>query len=216
MGTTRLLLYNDALLECAERKLGSLSENVPARRYLDQVWDAGFVDDVLSDGQWTFATRSVRLDAETNIDPQFGHIYAFAKPSDHIRTTALSSDEYFNSPLLQYQIDTNYWFASITPFYLRYVSNDANYGGDLSKWPSNFTSYARYYMANRVLPKLSGNKTDRAALEKRMHKAKVQAQSSDAMEEPTRFPPPGSLVRSRMRGRTGGGWDNGNRSRLIG
>lgn len=215
-GTNRLLLYNDSLLEVAERKLVSLSENVPARRYLDQVWDAGWVDKVLAAGQWTFATRTVRLDAETTVDPLFGREYAFAIPSDHIRTTAFSNSEFFDRPMLEVEIAKGYWFASMTPLYCTYVSNDAAYGADLSKWPPEFCDYAAKYGARRVLPKLTGNKTDKDALEKDRDKALTRAQSMDSMERATRFPPSGTLVNARQRGRTGGGWDRGSRSSLYG
>lgn len=216
MGTDRLKLYNDALLEVGERKLLSLAVTEPARRYLDQVWDAGWVDKVLAAGQWTFATRTVRLDAETSVDPLFGREYAFAIPPDHIRTTAFSNDEFFNRPMLEVDIAKGYWFASMTPLYCSYVSNDALYGSDLSKWPPDFCEYAARYGARRVLPKLTGNKTDKNELEKDMRKCLTRAQSADSMERAVRFPPSGTLVNARQRGRTGGGWDRGSRSSLYG
>lgn len=213
--TDRLKLYNGALLACRERELDSLSENRPARRYLDQVWNGGAVDEMLAAGQWTHATRTQRFDAETNVDPQFGYPYAFAIPNDHIRTTGFSLDEFFEDPLLSFEKGKGYWFASATPLYARYVSNDANYGNDLSKWPANFAAYGKLYLAVGIIARLSGARVSKTDLQKDMAKALTKAEATDSMELPTRFAPVGSLVRARMGGRSGG-WDRGSRSRLIG
>jgi hypothetical protein len=214
--TTRLNLYNDVLLECKERKIASLSVSEPTRRYLDEVWDNGWVDDCLGEGQWLFAKRSVRLDPETSVTPLFGRQYAYAKPTDHIRTMEFCSDEYFKAPLLQVDVAGSYWFADIGPLYCSYVSNDPSYGNDLSKWPADFTAFARFYGAWRVHPKLTGSKVDRAELKKNLKEAKLQAQSSDSMEQPTRFMPAGTWTSARTAGRNGGAWDRGSRRSLYG
>lgn len=212
----RLGLYNSALLEVGERALATLSDALPSRRYLDQAWDQQAVDKMLSAGQWRFATRVVRIDASTTQQTQFGHPYVFPIPSDHIRTTALTTDEFFNVPLLNFQIDTGYWYASITPIYVMYVSNDANYGANIAGWPANFSEFASLWLATKILAQLTGNKTDVEALEKRRHKALTMAQSTDAMESPVKFPPAGNFVNARQRGRSGSGYDRGPWNMLYG
>lgn len=214
--TSRLNLYNSTMLECKERKLASLSVNEPARRYLDEVWDNGWVDDCLSAGMWIHAKRSVRLDPETSVATLFGRQYAFATPTDHIRTMEFCSDEFFKCPLLQVDVGKGYWFADMTPIYVSYVSNDAVYGNDLSKWPAEFTTYAMFFGAWRVHPKLTGTKVDRDELYKNMEKAKLAALSSCAMELPTKFMPAGTFVSSRLAGRNGSGYDRGSRRSLYG
>jgi hypothetical protein len=218
VATTRLSLYNGALLACGERELSALTDDTPSRRYLDQAWNsgAGFINEVLDEGQWSFARRTQRLDYDSNIDPQFGHPYAFAVPSDLVKTAGLCSDEFFNIPLLNYQIESGYFFASVTPIYISYVSNDSSYGGDLSRWPSNVSEYASLALALKIIPRLNGNKTDLDRLEKRAMRALRNAKSDDAMERPTAFAPTGSFVQARLRGRGSGRWDRGNRSSLIG
>lgn len=212
--TSRLLLYNSALMELGERSLASLNENRAPRRYLDTVWNNDALGKLLIAGQWKFAQRTVQMDADANLDTGFGYAYAFAVPDDLVRTTRVCSDEYFNAPYEQYEEENGAFYASLTPLYLSYVSRDENYGGDLARWPPNFVTFAERWLAQHILGSLTGNRTDKDALEKRTNRALLRAQSSDAMEQATKFPPQGSWVSSRAGGR---GWgDRGSRSRLIG
>jgi len=215
MTTTRLSLYNGALLECGERDLASLSENREPRRLLDRVWDNGAVDFCLSAGQWRFAKRTLQLAPETSIQPDFGYRNAYAIPDDHIRTTAVCSDEYFNVPLTQYTVEQGFWFADISPLYVSYVSNDTSFGGDLSLWPQEFVQYVEAYLASKIVEKLSQNTAKWEKLYALVKRRKLDAESSDAMESPTSFPPTGSWVLSRV-GRSAGRRDRGNRGSLIG
>ena len=212
--TDRLTLYNAALLECKERKLASLTEECEARRVLDEVWGNGFIDDILNDGQWRFARRSVKLTHETDISVSFGYAYAFPQPTDLVSTVAFCQDERFQVPLLRYQVEAGYWYADIDPIYLTYVSNDANYGGNLSKWPQNFCRYAELYLATRIIPRLTGSKADRGEMDKRLKRLKLDAKNSDSQESPTSFLPQGTWTRSR--GSRSRRFDRGSTSQLIG
>ena len=80
--TSKLTLFNGALRLLGERRLASLTEDRPARRYLDDAWDDGLVDDALEQGFWNFATRTVQMTASTSVEPEFGYRYAFQKPDD--------------------------------------------------------------------------------------------------------------------------------------
>lgn len=215
--TDRLSLYSGALRELGERALGSLTETRASRRYLDTAWaNGGFVNEVLGHGQWLFARRSVKMAADPALVPQFGWQFANSRPSDYIRALQVSADEFYNVPLETYQEENGVFYTSIDTWYLGYVSNDASFGGDLSRWPENFTNYCQKYLARKILPQLTGNRTDKDQFDKELHKALTRAQSTDAMEGPTRYPPPGNFVNARMRGRAGGGWDGGSRNRLTG
>lgn len=222
--TTRLQLYNNALLICGERFLASLNEDREPRRLLDQVWDSGGVKHCLESGQWKFAMRAVLLDYDTAIDPDFGYRRAFSKPTDWCCTSAVCSDEFFRVPLTQYVEETGYWFADLDQLYVRYVSNDSAFGGDLSIWPAKFADYVATYFASKiVLPlttddnkvrmilgdDLTGNKRGLLAA------ARKEAKSLDAMSGPTTFPATGSWVLSRANGRSSRR-DGGSRNTLIG
>lgn len=214
--TTRIDLYNGALLALGERQLASLSENRAPRRYLDVAWNDGAVNFILSAGQWSFARRAVQMNADANLATLFSWQYAFARPTDYIRALAVCTDEFFVVPFEQYQEETGVFYGALQTFYLAYVSNDAAYGSNLAKWPANLAEYAKLYLASRILPALTGNRTDKEAFKKDVAKALVRAQATDAMEGPTKFPPAGSWVNARLRGRAGGGWDRGSRTQLIG
>lgn len=221
--TTRLQLYNHALRLCGHSRLATLSDDVEARYLCDDVWNNDFVWKVLEGGLWNFATRSQELTPETSVDPPFGYNNAFLKGDDWIRTVAVCDDEYFRSPLLDYQDETDYIFAELDTLWVRFVSNDANYGSDLAKWPGTFQNYAAAYLAGEIVHRLTSDKERVAFLhgtngrggyiENQLRDAK----SDDAMEDPTRFLPTGSWIASRGRGRRRGPFgDRGVTGSLIG
>jgi hypothetical protein len=198
--TTQLALYNEALRLCGERKLTSTSENREPRRVLDSVWDAEFRNYVLEQGLWNFATRTVQIDYSPSVDPEFGYTYAFDKPTDWIRTVAISEDEYFTDPLLRYNDDTAYWFADAESIYVRYISNNSSYGLDYAKWPASFTRYVATHLAAEASPRLTHNENTTARLEKKAAHRLTDAQAKDALNQPTVFPPRGSWLRARTSG----------------
>lgn len=213
MSTTRLKLYNTALFHLGERNLASLSENRLPRRLLDHLWDNGVVDYCLEQKQWKFATRSVMLDSDPSMSQEFGFQYGFAKPSDCLRTVAFCSDEYFDQPITRYSDEAGYWFADTDPVYVKYVSNDSQYGGDLSLWPKSFEFYVASHMAAEICLGLNQAETKQAALKKMTDDLLKRAASKDAMDGPTQSLPSGSWVGSRG-GR--GGEGRGNKRELIG
>jgi hypothetical protein len=213
MAATQLGLYNSALRILGEEKLASLSEDREPKRVLDGIWDDGLINRMLEQGQWNFATRTARLDYESSIEPVFGYRRAFEKPTDCIRLIALSVDEYFSIPLNQYRDEAGFWFCDYDQIYVSYVSNDDEYGNDLSLWPETFKRYVENYLALHSCERLTQNKSKFADLFKITERALIDARSKDAMGGPTRFMPPGSWTTARRAGRSN---DRGNRGSLIG
>ena len=195
--TDKLGLFNGALRLLGERKLASLVEAREPRRVLDDIWDEGAVKYCLSQGLWNFASRSGQYTYSPSYTPEFGLAFAFEKPEDWVRTSAVCSDEYFKVPLLNYSDEGGLWFADIDTLYIRYVSNDASFGGDLALWPLNFAKYVQSYLAFEAAPKISGSASKVADIEKAMRHRLTQARSSDAMDEPTKFPARSSWLLSR-------------------
>lgn len=214
MATSRLLLYNDALTICGERHLASLTEDREPRRLLDHVWDNDGVKACLESAQWKFAMRTAMIDYDPDIDPEFGHSRAFVKPTDWCATSALCDDEYFNSPLTQYFDEAGYWYASIDTIYVRYISNDSEYGGDLSTWTARFADYVAAHFATKIVSKLTSDENKRNTVIKWEEMQFKKAKSHDAMADPTKFLPQGSWTSARHGNRSRR--DRGNRGSLTG
>lgn len=212
--TTRLQLYNSALLLLGQRNLASLSENREPRRLLDHVWDTGAVDYCLEQGQWKFATRTVRLYSDPSIAPDFGLQFGYVKPDDFIRTMAVCSDEYFSFPFEGYSDDAGVWFFDVEPIYIKYVSNDSQFGGDLSLWPQSFVKYVAAYLATEICEQLTQSATKKAALQKLQDDLLLKAASKDAMAGPSARLPSGSWTNSRLGRRSNR--ERGSRGSLIG
>jgi len=213
--TDKLTIYNGALTVLGERKLADLTENREPRHKLDAIWDNDMVKRVLQHGQWNFASRAVELQASTTTTPSFGYQFAFDKPTDHIRTLGIASDEFFSNPLTAYSDEASWWFSDAETIYVIYVSDDNQFGQDYSLWPENFTEYVEHYMAMKVAPRLTGLKFDEVNLKKLVKIALMEAKATDAMESPAKFPPKGGWAQSRQ-GFRSGSTDRGNRSQLIG
>lgn len=210
--SSKLALYNASNLILGERKLSSLTENRPSRRRLDSVFDDGGVKSCLQSGFWNFAMQTVELTYSPSVSPAFGFQYAFDKPTDWVRTFMVSQEGSFACPYLGYEDQGAYWYADIDTLYVRYVSDDAELGGDLSLWPENFTRYVEHYFAWRIAKATSNSNTDKEQLAVEMKRLLNVARATDAMDETTRFPPQGSWVRSRRGGR---GSDGGRTDRLT-
>jgi len=221
MGTSRLAIYNNALMLAGEASLASLTEEGKRRRLLDRVWDSNGTRYCLEQGQWQFAMRTQRIDYDPDIEPDFGYTRGFQKPTDWVLTSALCSDEFFNAPLRAYADELDYWYADLDLIYVKFVSDDADYGGDLANWPATFCDYVDAYFASKVIFDLTSDKArvqfllgaqgkvDGGELGRRLKIAKSRA----AMTQPSRTPPPGSWNRARYGGPRG---DRGNRNDLTG
>lgn len=214
MATSQEQLYNIGLLFVGERRL-RLGEDREPRRMLDEVWSRGngAIKYFLEQGYWNFAMRAVKLDSSTSVTPEFGYSFAFQKPSDFVRLNMISGDERFNWPLTDFEPEGSYIYADVDPLYIRFVSDDTDWGADFSKWPETFTLWAGSWLGYQIVPTLK-SEIDREALKKELRKLLVDARSKDASEEPPRFPPLSSWAQARY-GRHYRR-DRGLRNKLIG
>lgn len=211
--TTTIELFNGALLELGERRLVALTDETESRRALDDVWKDGDLRDyLLSQGLWNFAMRSVELTYSPSITPGFGYQFAFDKPVDWVRTAGVSADEYFASPLNEYYDESQYWFCDHETLYVRYVSKDADYGYDMSQWPSSFVRWVETYLASRVALRVTGSSKVRDDMFDLQNRMLVEARSRDAMNEAAGRVPVGSWVRARFMNKA----ERGKRGSLIG
>jgi hypothetical protein len=214
MATTKIRLFNNALVELGNERLEDTGENVKAGRELNAVYDQ-VVQECLCAGSWNFAMETVKADADTGVTPTFGYTEVFAKPSDWLRTVGVSGDERFTFPLLDYYDDSTFWSADQSPIYIRYVSNDTGLGLDLTRWPTTFARFVELELADRVSIALTQNESLRERVGKLRDKARKRALSFDSMNEVNpKFPPPGTWTQSRGGRLTRG--DRGSRGSLTG
>lgn len=209
---TKIGLFNNALTELGHEVLSDTGETVESGRLLNRVYSQ-VVNECLSAGSWNFATETIKSVADTGVTPSFGFTEVFAKPSDWVRTSAVSDDENFALPLLHYYDDANFWSANVSPVYIRYVSNDTGLGFELNRWPAAFTRFVELELAARVAPRITQNDSLLGRVSEMRDMARRRALNQDAMNEPQpKFPPSGSWTSSRG----GSRGDRGSRGSLTG
>lgn len=225
MAATRLGIYNAALMHIGERAIPTLNFNSEGRRKLDDVWNNDGVNRCLELGLWRFATRSSELFYDPNIQTSFGYGYAFTKPIDYLKAINVAQDEFYTQPLTRYSDEQGFIFSDLQQIYVRYVSNDPNFGQNLALWTGAFTRMVEWYFANEICLKIT-NDPKRAALIQDpgapnrgyYPAALLAARNLDAWADPVKFPARGNWVNSRIRmGANSGSWnDMGNQGQLIG
>ena len=193
--TTQLSIYNDALAILGERRLVATTDPTEPRRVLDDLW-ANAPKACLEQGHWKFAQVQAKLTYSVTEVPTIGLRRAFAKPANYVRLSALCADEWFVSPVSQYSDRAGFWYADLDNIYVRYVSDHASYGGDLTQWPESFTLYVAHYLAWRAATRISST-ADRRVIAADMREAKLNALAKDAVLGPTQFLPSGGWAGTR-------------------
>ncbi len=211
MATSKLALYNGALTVLGERNIADLTEDVEPRRALDNIYD-DCIAECLEASAWVWSLRSIVMDYDTNITPDFGFTFAYAQPSDLVRIYMLSDNENFGIPLVDYYDEAGYWYAWVTPLYARYVSNDAAYGGDVSRFTPSYAAYVKHALARWICRRITSSEEKFKSIFQLEEKFKKEAIARDGIREPVAFPPYGTWVSSRVR-RVG---DRTPTARLIG
>lgn len=178
-------------------RIASLTENSQARYTLDDAWTPA-VQYLLEQGLWNFAMRSVELSNDDDADPNFGYDYVFSKPSDWVRTAAISDTGDFAGDFEQYDDEVSYWYASCDPLYVKYVSNDASYGLDVSAWRQGFAKALEAYLAYEIAMPLGKDRGVRNDMYSLFQRLLTKAKTLDAVDEKVRRKPRGRLVEARL------------------
>lgn len=195
---TKLGIYNDALRALGERPLLSVTEATGPRRAMDSAWD-DVVATCLEAGLWRHALRTVELGEDNDVGATFGYEYGYTLPDDYVRLAEISADQRFSDPLWDYRLEGKArLYASVEPLYLSYVSNDDEYGMDLTAWPQFFAEAVGAELALRISLQVNQNRTDRNDLITIAKSMMATARSHDSLDKPSRRLPVGRLVRSRM------------------
>lgn len=199
---SRLDIYRGALRLLGPSNLASLTEDRPEKLALDGAWQNA-VDFMLEQGLWNFGMRAVELQPDADVEPLFGFDYAYSKPEDWVRTASICSDVAYREGIREYEDETDHWHTSWSVIYVRYVSNDVEYGWNVGAWRQHFAKALEAYLAFECgLPISSdrGNRNDLFTL----YKSRLQdAKTKDAVDERVREKPPGMWTRSRSLGNGG-------------
>jgi hypothetical protein len=194
---TQLDIYNQALADCNDLSLATLTENAERRYVLDRAYNLVFFSAVLEAGQWNFATCASQFDYNPSVEPPFGYQFVFDKPTDWVRTSAMCSDPYYRVPLNQMADQNGVWLADIQTIFVKYTSNDPNFGLNIAGWPPSFFLYACAWLAHQIIGRLANTKVSKDDLKTLMDERLQIALSNDAISGPTKFIPPGTWTSSR-------------------
>lgn len=197
---SKLELYNMALGHLGPVRLASLTENRADRREIDAVYTQA-IDHILENGVWAFALRSQKIEPDTDFDPLFGRTYAYTLPDDFVRLRRICTDERMTQEDETYFREGDQVFSDQSVLYVTFVSDDTNYGYNLGKWSQMFAEAVAAeiaYKSGLPITKDRGTKNDLEVIKKRKL---LDAKRIDALDEPVKFKPQGSWVRSRGPGR---------------
>ncbi len=209
MGTSKLEIYQRAILHCKQTPVTSLVEANEARRLCD-VHYAPMLQCIMEGGFWTHAMRTTEITVNAGVTPAFGYAYAFDIPSDFVRKYVVSNSQTMNPPLdhqtggTAYLIEGGYLWADSTPIYLRYTSNDSSYGLDLTRWPERLTEAACVELAYRIAPKLTGSSELKSELFNLKADTLGKANTFEALQQPAQVSRAGRWVTGRFSGRRTG------------
>lgn len=199
--TTQLTITNGALGFLGERSLVATTDATEPARVMAANYTAA-VKYCLEQGHWKFAQRRAVLTPSLTEIPTSGRANAFEHPTDYVRVSALCSDERFEEPIVDIEDVGGFWYSDLDTLYLKYVSNDTNYGLNLSLWPETFVLFVQLYLAALAAPRIAPDRkpdTIQAPGGVGLIAAKRNALAKDAVAGPTQFPPMGSWARSRLR-----------------
>lgn len=205
---TQLGQYKGALRAIGDQRLNSLSENTLERYTLDDVWVTS-QKYLLLQHPWKFALRVVRLTPDPGITTVFGPKYAYTKPTDYVRMDGFSTDPYFQNQIRIYDEHDGAWFTDEgNPVYLRYVSNDANHGGNLANWPVLFELAHQYYLAEVSGLQITKSGQTKDMLTQDYIRALNRAKVLDSNGKAPESKPMGTWTRARLSRTTSDGGTN--------
>lgn len=154
MATSKLEVFNRALDIIGVRRLESLTIDRDARYALDDAY-AFVLQLCLEQGNWAFAMRTVAPTGTSLPTLDYGLTNAFTRPLDCVHTYLLGDSKNFSPPLADAVEADGYYLARTTPIYARYVSNDASFGGLLTRWTNVFAHYFAAELAAYVAYQLT-------------------------------------------------------------
>ena len=194
-----LSLYNAALEICGLESLISIDDDSERRSALDDAVNAKAVLSVLSLVPWNQAWTSVKLEADPDLDPEWGLDYVFDVPSDMERIDMVSAGEYFNNPVPYYR-EGAYFYADVNELWIRYTSTSTV--STPGAWPTYFWNLVAAELARRITKKPKLQVVDPQAVADTYREYKYEAMSTDVQRNPPRVLGTGNWTQDRYSGRS--------------
>lgn len=207
MASSRLQVWNGALLLLGETRLASESEAREPRYTIEEIYDS-VVQWVLERAYWNFALKRDELTGSTS-DAAEGFTYGEEKPADWVKTYRIVENLDADSGQIRYADEGGKFQTDVETYQVAYVSSDL--GTDETMWPASFQFAVETELAARLAPKIASDKV--VEYKKLAKDALRDAKSQDALDEGVKVMPEGRWVRAR---RGNSNRDGGSRSTLVG
>ena len=187
-------VYNTSLELCGLDPIISADDDSERRRAIDQAINNDAVQSVLSLVPWNQAWKTVKLDSDPDIEPEWGMKEVFLVPPDMERVDMVSASEYFVAPVKYYR-EGSYFFADVTELWLRYTSTATV--STPSAWPTYFRNLVCAEIARRLASNPKSEVRDPAAVQDMYREYKREAMSTDVQRNPPRKISAGDWASSR-------------------
>lgn len=197
----RLTIYRGSARLLGDGRIAALDEDSVIRRAFDDAWPEA-VDYLLRRGFWNFAIRTVEIEPDDDFEPLFGYTYSYSKPNDWIRTHRISETGDFVKGFEDFHFEQGFWFASVSPLYISYVSSGDAYGWNVGAWEQPFCKALEAYLAFSSGLPVTADKGNRNDLYQLFKEELKNAKAIDAVDEAVQHTPPGRLTRSRFGNRS--------------
>lgn len=195
-----LTIYNDALLILGLDRIVDVNDDSLRRSVLDTAINADLVGSVLEDIGWHWAITSNKLTYDPSLEPEWGYQYAYRKPLDLHRFDGIWHDEYFRSPIKDYQDEGDIIYCSVQQIFIQYVSSDFLYTPE--DWKPSFRRFIAAKLAYDTYQLLGGDKERVVATYEQRER---EMKSIDAQQSPQHILRSGSWTNARFRGLTSRG-----------
>ena len=185
---------NVALRLVGAKTVTSLSDGSDNASVLEDIYTETR-DDLLSSHPWNFATKRVQL-ARISTAPAFEFDYAYALPSDWIRTVSVHDNDAGHGTVLyraEQVAGQNAIVSSSDSVYLRYVSRVS----DPNLMSSDFRRALALSLARDISVPLAASNTMYEQFTRESARALARARSSDGMGSFPELRPRGSWASSR-------------------
>jgi hypothetical protein len=196
-------VYNGALIILGQEKLPTGNTDHPNRVMIDTVIANGIIDAVMEDTEWQFGIKTVKIEYDVSVEPEWGFRFAHQKPADLHRLAGIFIDEEMTRPLRQYEDESGYYFCAYTEIYVKYVSSD--YISQPTSWTDTFRRLVSARIAKDIAPGVVGGLPANKAAGLIAHANQVYkernqtAQNSNAMQSPPQSIHGGDWIDSRFR-----------------